>query len=267
MSFVLRATTACAALAFASGCAFAQGADLAWSVGADLSHRKLVEYSAAGARLVTESGPMARLRIGVQQGLASGGAWGGGAALGGGDLDYEGVTQAGVPLSTRSRHRDAELSAFWQPWPAADWGQATLTLRWLQQRRDIMPTATVAGLEETSSLWIPGLRYSTPVWTAGAALRWQLEAEASVSARHRLRVDYGGVFDGSNIRGATRRELALRVHAFAAESPWRWTLEWTGSRQPASPVATLYRNGAAVGTVRQPRIAIDEVALRLTRSF
>lgn len=267
MSTVVRANAVCAALALASGCAFAQGPDLAWSVGADLSHRRLVETSAAGARLVTESGPMARLRLDVQQGLAGGGAWGAGVALAGGDLDYEGVTQAGAPLDTRSRHRDAELSAFWQPWPAGDWGQAALTLRWLQQRRDIMPTATVGGLKETSSLWMPGLRYSTPVWAAGAALRWQLEAEASVSARHRLRVDYGGVFDDSNIRGARRRELALRVHAFAAESPWRWTLEWTGSRQAASPAATLYRNGAAAGTVRQPRIAIDEVSLRLTRSF
>lgn len=267
MAFALHMRAGGAALALASACAAAQPADLAWSIGADLSHRRLAEYGATGSRLVTESGPMARLRLGAQQALAGGGAWGAGLAFAGGNLDYDGVTQAGVPLGTRSRHRDGELSAFWQPWPAADWGQAAITLRWLHQRRVIASTATASGLEETSSLWMPGLRYGSPVWTAGAAWRWQLEAEASVSARHRLRVDYGGLFDGSAMTGATRRELALRVHAFAAESPWRWTLEWTGSRQPASPVATLYRGGAAVGTVRQPRIEMDEVALRLTRSF
>lgn len=267
MAFALRTRAGGAALALASACAAAQPADIAWSVGADLSHRRLVEESPTGSRLVTESGPLARLRLGAQQGLASGGAWGAGLALAGGKLDYEGVTQTGAPLNTRSRHRDVELSAFWQPWPAGDWGQAALTLRWLQQRRDIASKGLVGGLEETSSLWMPGLRYGSPVWTAGAAWRWQLEAEASISARHRLRVDYHGMFDGSDMTGATRRELALRAHAFAAGSPWRWTLEWTGSRQAASRPATLYRGGAAVGTVRQPRIAIDEVALRLTRSF
>lgn len=265
MARALRAGSA--ALVFVSACAGAQEASLTWSVGADLSHRRLTEESPTGARLVKESGPMARLRLGAQQQLDSGAAWGGGFALAGGDLDYDGVTQAGVPLSTASRHRDVELSAFWQPWPAASWGQAALALRWLHQRRDIASSGSVSGLDEMSSLWMPGVRYSSPAWAAGAALRWQLEAEASISARHRLRVDYGGLFDGSALTGATRRELALRVHAFAAESPWRWTLEWTGSRQAASWPQALYRGGVAVGTVRQPRIAIDEVALRLTRSF
>jgi hypothetical protein len=53
----------------------------------------------------------------------------------------------------------------------------------------------------------------------------------------------------------------------APSSPWSFGLAWSHARQSASSTHTLSRNGAAVGSVRQPRIDIDDVSLRARRAF
>jgi hypothetical protein len=44
-------------------------------------------------------------------------------------------------------------------------------------------------------------------------------------------------------------------------------VEWTQARQSASPSQALTRAGAPAGTVRQPRLSIDDVSLRAVRAF
>jgi hypothetical protein len=250
----------------AAAAAHAQApAGLAWTASADLVHRRLVERADDGTRQVEESGPMLRLALAALMQLPAGGALRAGAGAAMGRLDYDGQTQGGTPLSTTSRHSDLTFDVGWRPFAAAAWGESWLVLRALQQRRRIAATAAAGGLDETSTLWMPGVRWSHRFDADG----WRLQPSVEVrgSARHRMEIDYGGVFDSSDLRGGRRWEAALAIEASAANSPWNWGVEWTHVRQSASPRQALYRGGSAVGTVRQPRVEMDDVAVRVRRAF
>lgn len=259
----LLAAAACAAASAAGA------ADPTWTAGAGLRVRQLTEFNAAGSRIVRETGPMLRAHVGARLPLAGGGSLATEFAFSAGDLDYAGRTNPapGVPIDTRSRNRDLEAALRWQPWAPAGWGQAGLGLRWLSQRRTILSTPVASGLQETSRLWMPGLTWQSPAWAVGQGWEVRLDAEAWFSVSHRLRVDFGGVFDEASFGAGRRHDLVLRANLAAAGSPWAWSLEWAGARQRASRATSLTRGGAVVGTVTHPRIAIDDVTLRLSRSF
>ena len=249
-----------------AACAQAPGAPAAsWGVSAEVLHRRLVERADTGRRLIEETGPLLRLTLDGRLDLAGGGALQAKAAAAAGTLDYEGRTQGGVPLATDSRHRDLEAGLAWRPLPAAAWGEGWLVLRTLQQRRRIASTATARGLTESADLVMPGLRWSHAFDAAG--WRWQPSLELSTSVRHSLQVDFGGVFDDATMRGGRRHETLLDLQVSAPSSPWSFGLAWSHARQSASSTQTLSRNGAAVGSVRQPRIDIDGVSLRARRAF
>ncbi|AMO23008.1 hypothetical protein GCM10027034_45690 [Ramlibacter solisilvae] len=262
--------TACAALAALGALAAAgparsgEAGALQLELGAALGQRTLTEHDAAGARLLRESGPLARLRAAARPAAP----WSGldvNAALTLAPLDYQGQTQSGAALSTDSRHRDLELGVGWRPLPASAWGEPALTLSWLDSRRAIAGTSQVGGLTETSSLWLPGLAWRSPVLAlAFGRASMQLSWRASIAQR--LQVDYGGAFDASSFTGGRREEVLLRL-GLASSDAWRWALEWSRTRQAASAPATLYRNAVAVGTVRQPQLRIDDLSLSLTRIF
>ena len=257
-----------ALVALATGAAGAQALaapDLSWGESAGVQQRRLVERADDGSRLVEESGPLLRLGVDGTATLQGGGALRAGAELAGGTLDYDGRTQAGAPLATDSAHRDFALSLGWRPLAPASWGEAWLVLRALEQRRNIASTQGVTGLRETSTLVMPGLRWAGSVAAAGWHLRPSVELRAS--AWHRVHVDYRGLYDAQDLRGGHRGELSLALEASAPASPWSWSLAWTRARQSASGRGTLSRGGAAVGTVRQPRIEIDDVMLTVRRGF
>lgn len=232
---------------------------------AQVVHRRLVERDEDGRRLVTESGELLRLQGEAGRALRGGGALRGFAAVAAGTLDYRGQTQAGVPLSTDSAHRDLALGAAWRPVAPASWGEAWLTLQVLQQRRRIASTPAARGLRETSMLVMPGLRWTHALEARG--WRWRPGVEVRASVHHRLDVDFGGLFDDARLTGGGRRELLLSLEAGPAGSPWKFGIEWSHARQSASAVDVLERGGVAVGSVHQPRIAIDDVALRVRREF
>ncbi|GAB3775906.1 hypothetical protein GCM10028796_52590 [Ramlibacter monticola] len=250
----------CAAGAGAQHAAGATG-----EVAAGVVHRRLVERADDGRRLVTESGELLRLQAQGELELARGGALRASAGIAAGGLDYRGQTQAGVPLDTDSGHRDLEFGFAWRPLAPAPWGEGWLGLHGLQQRRQIASTPSAQGLRETSSLLLAGVRWSHVF--DGAGWRWQPSAEFRGSVRHRLEVDFHGVFDTADLKGGGRRELLLGLDASPAGSPWHFGFAWTRARQSASPVQPLLRAGAPAGTVRQPRIEIDDVMLRAGLSF
>lgn len=258
-----------ALLAATAGTAAAQGqplsSGLAWDASATVLHRRLEERADDGRRLLRESGPMLRLALEGQLALSGGGAVRAGVGVAGGELDYDGQTQAGAALATDSRHRDLDITLAWRPLPAANWGEGWLVLRALQHRRDIASTASAGGLRETSTLWMPGVRWSHGFAAGSWQLRPSVELRASVD--HRLEIDYGGVFDASRIEGGRRWEASLALEAAAPGSPWSWGLAWTHVEQEASARQALYRGGVAVGTVRQPRIRIDDVGVQVRRAF
>jgi hypothetical protein len=259
---------AAALIAQAAGGACAQAPappGLSGELSAGVQHRRLTEVGQDGRRLVQERGELLRVQAGAQLPLAGGGALRASAAIAAGSLAYRGQTQAGVPLATDAAHRDLELGLHWRPLPEARWGEAWLGLAALQQRRLIASQPAARGLRETSTLLLPGLRWTHALDAGG--WRWQPALEVRTSVHHRLDVDFGGVFDGAALDGGRRRELLLALDAAPAASPWRFGVTWSRARQSASRVQTLARGGAPVGTVRQPRIEIDEVTVRATRAF
>ena len=256
------------ALCLAGSLAAAEPAPVEWAATAGVRHRTLSEWSATGARLLTEKGFLPHLQLSAQ---LAGPTWptlAFEAGVSGGDLDYRGQTQSGVPLTTTTRHTDLELGVHWRPLPAAAWGEAWLGLDWLQARRNIASSPIAGGLDETSSLVLPGVRWRSPSFALPNTdnAKFQLEAQWRTSVRHRLEVDYLGVFDNSSLHGGRRSEAVLGLSVTSAQT-WRWSLEWSHSRQSASSSSALYRGGVLVGSVQQPRVKIDDVSLLLTRRF
>lgn len=234
-----------------------------WDVTVTAEHRTLAERDDTGARLLTEKGPMVRLRAAIRPAMAPGVEFS--ASLAQARLDYEGRTQVGAALTTTSRHDEAELGMRWRPVPMASWGAPSLSLDALRMRRAIAATASVRSLTETSTLVMRGVVWASPSFGTGA-VTWTGEAQWRASVRHHLTVDYAGLFDASSLRGGRRGETALRLQA-ALASGWRWSAEWRHAHQDASGTVPLYRGGAAAGSVRQPLLTIDDVGLSLARNF
>ena len=253
-------------LALVAGSAGAQeAAPGPWSARAEVLHRTLRERDDAGRRLVTEQGAMLRLALDARWPLSNGGAVQGTASVAGGKLDYDGQDQSGAPLTTDSRQTELGLTLAWRPLAPAAWGEAWLLLHTVQQRRNIAATPTVGGLRETSTLLMPGVRWSHGF--AAAGWHWQPSVELRASVQHRVDVDFGGVFDEASFPGGRRWESELGLEASAPDSPWRWGIAWTHAHQGASDVSNVSRGGSLAGTVRQPRISIDDVGVRVGRAF
>ena len=234
-----------------------------------LVHRKLIERSALGGNLLTETGPMAQAQLEVTRPLAGGAAIAGRAHLAAGDLDYDGRTQAGAPLTTTTRHFEGGLDLLWRPHEPAAWGEAWLTVGWLANRRLIRGTQVAGGLDELSSALLAGVRWRSPAFTPAAGWTGRVEVEARGSVAHRLQVDYYGLLDRSTLEGARKQLWTLRLLAAPADSPWEWGLEWSLLRQPASKAVPVSRNGVPLPltTVRQPKLSTSDVALRVSRRF
>lgn len=254
----------------ASACASAQAEPIEWSASAAVVHRALTESSADGARLLREAGNLPRVQLSAQKVMQ-----GGAAALAAeasftqGGLDYDGRTQTGRAVSTSTGHREAELSLHWRPLAPAAWGEAWLGLGWLHGRRRIEATSHAGGLNETSSLLLPGVCWRSRTWAlpwGEGAVKLQIEAQWRTSARHTLSVDYLGLYDASSLHGGRRNELGLHLTAFQGES-WRWSLGWTRTQQKASAPVALNRAGIPLGSVHQPRLRIDDLSLSLSRRF
>jgi hypothetical protein len=244
----------------------AEPAERFWASAA-VVHRALEENAAGGARLLTERGPMLELRLGGHHALGSGGALASELSLAGGLLDYDGQTQGGAPLQTTADHLDAGARVMWRPWAPQPWGAPWLIAGWHHNRRNITGTGTVSGLREHSSAWLAGVRWQSASHQATAQWQMHLELDALVSMKHRLDVDFHGLFDASRLDGGRQRRTAIRLVGTAADSPWNWTLEWSRLNQAASPSAILRRGGLVAGTVRQPHLSTDDLALRVTRRF
>ena len=247
----------------------AQDAPVEFTGSVGISHRKLVERTPTGANLLTERGPMGYLQLQAVRPLAQGQALGLRAQLAGGDLDYDGQTQAGVPLATTTRQSEAGVDLMWRPHAPAAWGEAWLTAGVLANRRAIYSTPIAGGLDEVSTAALVGVRWRSPAFAPVARWNAHVEAEGRISIWHRLDVDFHGLLDKTHFEAARKRMLTLRVLASPADSPWEWGLEWSGLRQPASRSAGVSRAGVALAgtTVHQPELSMRDMTLRVGRRF
>lgn len=261
------------AIAFAglavATCATAQAQDsgMTYDVSAGLVHRRLVERSASGGTLLTERGWLAQARGSATKVLPSGAAVAGALSLAGAPIDYNGQTQAGAPLSTRTRQTELAADLLWRPLAPRAWGEAWLTAQWLVNRREIESTPAAGGLDETSRALLLGARWAGPAFTPAAGWQARVEADARVSVQHRLDVDYRGLLDESSLTGARKHQWALRLVGQRSESPWSWEIEAARLTQGASDAVPVYRGGTLFGTVRQPALTIEDLALRVSRRF
>jgi hypothetical protein len=256
-----------AMIACVSG-ARAQLANVQWQAAAEIRHRTFTEWTDGGAKLLTESGPLARIELNATLAFTGGPALMGRAALAQGRLDYEGQSQGGMPLASASSHTEYEAGLHWRPTPSRNWGEAWLGVDGLRQRRGIASTPLAGGLGETSTLVLPGVRWRSPGATFAAApmFTFQLEAQWRTSVSHRLSVDYLGAYDASAFESGHRNEAALRLLA-SGRNGWRWTLAFAHVRQSTSGAAVLRSGGVPVGSVREPAIRIDDVSLAVGREF
>jgi|GEM_PF-2253338 len=122
----------------------------------------------------------------------------------GGGLDYNGLTQLGLPLNTQTRLRMERVGLAASPaWPRMPLADGLLTaqlgLQQLRIDRRIEPTARSAGLREQLRLDLiaVGLRWRQPL---AAQTRIQLDLGWLQPVDARLRVDTGGVIDGYTLR-------------------------------------------------------------------
>lgn len=258
-AFALVACTGAGAQALDSG--------VTTEISAGPVYRKLVERSSAGGTLLTEQGWLAQVRGSAVKVLPSGAAVAGALSLAGAPIDYNGQTQAGAPLSTTTRQIEVAADLLWRPLAPRAWGQAWLTAQWLLNRREIEGTASAGGLDERSRAVLLGARWVSPVFAPGAGWQAWLVADARVSLHHQLEVDYRGLLDASSLAGARKHEWALRLAGRRAESPWTWEVEAARLTQAASDEVPVYRAGALFGTVRQPALTIEDLALRVSRRF
>ena len=112
---------------------------------------------------------------------------------------------------------------------------------------------------------LPGLAWTGPRWqlaraTVSPYARWR------TSIDHRLRIDYGGLFDPSSLAGGRRQDVVLGATA-VLDSNWALSLDWHAARQRTSGTVSIFRSGAVAGTVFQPRLVIDDYALTLSKKF
>jgi hypothetical protein len=255
-------------LGWAAAAVAEEARPLDWEFAGGVGRRSLVEKSDSGATLVRETGPLARLELAATLHRAGWPVVAAQASLAAARLDYDGQTQAAQPISATTHHAERQLALRWRPLPPAAWGEAWLGLDWLHVHRSIGSSAAAGGLVETSTLVLPAIRWHSPFWSAGlpATAKLQLQAQWRTSMRHRLAVDYLGVYDESSLQGGRRQEIIFGV-SLATSSDWRWTAQWSHTRQRASPQVPIYRAGLAAGTVRQPRIELDDISISVSRSF
>src|SRR6478609_1251066 len=105
-ALMLRAAAIGSAALMACAGAQAQDGGASYDVSAGLVHRRLAEHTPGGGTLLTERGWLPQVRGSVARGLPSGGAIGGALSLAGAPINYNGQTQAGTPLSTRTRQTE-----------------------------------------------------------------------------------------------------------------------------------------------------------------
>jgi hypothetical protein len=240
-------TAAVAAAAFGLlATAAAAGEPLRASVEPGLQWLQLAETDADGRRLVQEQGLLAGLRAELRGRLgADGPGWRADLALAAGPLDYDGRTQVGSTLATRTPTTLA-TAALGLAWPLAGGWSGEGGVEVEAFRRRIEGVGAVAGLDER--LVQPrlrlGLAWDGGPWTARASL---LAAERAPLA---VRFD-AGAFDRVTLRSG--RATGLAVEAARELAPgWRLAAGLEHIDVGRGLARRLRSDGQPVGEVRQP---------------
>lgn len=180
-----------------------------------------------------------------------------------GDVTYNGLTNIGTPVTTRTGQKIAELSMHAEYWRATAGGFNYALYSgagYYYRERDIQPTRTatgapVSGLFETYQWWLGFLGAKTVLYTSERA-QWILDTRFTRPVNPSVTADFNGVNDGVRLglggRWGTRWALpwyytANQAMGFVVE-PFVESYEL--GRSATMP---LTRNGVIIGTVSEPR--------------
>ncbi|UUX96745.1 hypothetical protein [Aquabacterium sp. J223] len=240
-------------------CAACSGTAADWRLEAGLQAHTLEETSPSGARLVRESGVAPVLGVALHHRLAEHWALAGRLSGWHSRADYDGRTQAGQPVASRTATGALGLESrlVWQP---AAW-RAEAGVQWEVFDRRIQGTAGALGLDERlqQGRLDLGAGWQRGPWDGVLRLTW--------GDRGRLRVRFdGAAFDDAHLRSGTARGVGLELSRRLAPG-WRARLSLERLDVGASQAAALARAGLPFGSVAQPTWRRERAVLTLERRF
>ena len=238
---------------------------MALDVAADIGPQwhELRERDPAGRTLVREQGWSPRLNIAVSQRWADAWTLRAGVAGWASRASYDGQSQGGAPIDSRTDTQAASLEAAlqWQPVAAC---AAHLEAGWQIERfrRRIRGSGGYAGLDErlTQPRWLIGAGWgSAGGTTIRGALLWGDRAPLSI------RFDEG-LYDAARLRSGRTTGVALDASWVLARH-WRFGASAEALRVGRSVDEPLTRGGTVVGSVVEPSWRRERVSLLLQREF
>jgi hypothetical protein len=191
-----------------------------------------------------------------------------------GDVRYDGQTQSGQPVRTRTDERiiDGALTA-----GGAFRAGERLRLRlyggmgYREWHRDIHSTGTASGLDETYAWWY-ALAGGTALYRQTRSTEWGVDARLLRPLDPELRINFPGDLDtarldlgartGYRVALAWRRDLSERFRVEVTPYYEYWSLGRSGT-------VPLERNGTAIGNLYEPRSETRNVgvAVNVSRRF
>lgn len=231
------------------------------SIDVGVHAHRLREHGADGTTLVRERGigPRGELRLTypLTDGVAMRASFGGWAA----QADYDGRTQGGMPIASRTGTTSLVLQAAlaWQP--AGTGFGLTAGMQVERLRRRIRGTGGYGGLDETllQPRWLLGAGWRTAETTLAAGVTWGPRASLSVRFENEL-------FDPASIRSGRSTGFTLEASRRLGQA-WRVVAQADVLRVGAGPPSPLQRDGGTVGTVNQPGWRREQVSVLVERSL
>lgn len=218
------------------------------------------EFDDDGSLLDREDGTLPGLIFGLERPR---GPWvlGGRFSYYAGSVDYDGQTNTGTPITTRTDEKISEIEGRAEYWlrPEDRWAVYG-GLGYRYWARDIRPTRTaggqpVSGLFEVYDWWLVFFGTKVELYNKNAS-RWSLDLRVLRILAPELRVDATSQFDQARLDLGERYGMRLSL-------PWQYKLDkathltiepyaegWELGRSPTVP---LTRNGVVIGTIFEPR--------------
>lgn len=220
------------------------------------------EFNDNGRRLNQETGVIPGLVLRVGQGYDH---WRvvGDVSYYSGDVEYDGQTNRGTPVMTRTNQKIIGMGIHAEYWRASMGGlhyALYFGAGYSYRERDIQPTRTttgapVRGLFETYQWWSGFLGAKSVLYTSERG-RWMLDARFTRPVNPSMKVDFDGLNDSVRldvgghwgVRGALPWHYTMSQSADFFMEPFMESYE---TRRSAT--TPLTRNGVIVGTVYEPR--------------
>jgi len=194
----------------------------------------------------------------------------------GGDVVYDGQTNTGIPITTRTGERIVDTAVraeYWEATPAGFNYALYAGAGYRRWERDIRPTHTaagvpVSGLFETYQWWFGLLGAKFTLFESPQA-RWLWDARVVRPVNPSITVDSPGQYDRVRLGLGERWGWRLAL-------PWRYSMSQAAGLtvEPfvesfeigRSATVTAIKNGTPVGTVTEPRSETRNYGLAISVS-